>query len=194
MAALADGYLSEDSAEETSGYTPSPSPLPPSPPPPPPPSPAEVPVVPVPPPPPAVPVSTPLPPLVFPSLSSAPVIPPPPPTVVDRELYVHRSLLVGATRDQDMGGGGGGGGVTGRLAESRRIVDDLIDRVARPQGGGGSAPLGLMSSLVRLEMEAQRQVRQLASTSDGAVQQNEISPIIASLMGHVRKLIRSAGM
>ena len=186
MAALAGGYLPEDSAEETSGYTPSPSPLPPSPPPPPPPSPAEVPVVPVPPPPPAVPVSTPLPSLVFPSLSSAPVIPPPPPTVVDRELYVHRSLLVAATRDQDM--------VTGRLAESRRIVDDLIDRVARPQGGGGSAPLGLMSSLVRLEMEAQRQVRQLPSTSDGAVQQEEISPIIASLMGHVRELIRSAGM
>ena len=84
--------------------------------------------------------------------------------------------------------------LTGRLAESRRLVDDLISRVARPQGWGGSAPLGVMSSLERLEMDAQAQVRQLASTSDGAVHQGDIAPIIASLMGQVRDLVRSAGM
>ena len=187
MAALTEGYIPDDSAEDTSEYTPSPSssPLSPLPPPPPPPSPVAVPVLPVPPPPPSAPVSPPLPSPVFPSLSAS-VIPPPPPTVVDRELYVHRSLLVAATRDQDV--------LTGRLSESRRLVDDLISRVARPQGGGGSAPLGVMSSLVRLEMDAQAQVRQLASTSDGAVQQGDIAPIIASLMGQVRDLVRSVGL
>ena len=148
MAALTDGYIPDDSVEDTSGYTPSPSPssLSPLPPPPPPPSPVTVPVLPVPPPPPSAPVSTPLPSPVFPSLSTS-VILPPPPTVVDRELYVHRSLLVAATRDQDM--------LIGHLSESRRLVDDLIGRSSQTPGRGGSAPLGVMSSLVRLEMDAQ---------------------------------------
>ena len=187
MVALTEGYIPDDSVEDTSEYTPSPSssPLSPLPPPPPPPSPVAVLVVSVPLPPPSAPVSTPLPSPVFPSLSAS-VIPPPPPTVVDKELYVHRSLLVAAPRDQDV--------LTGRLAESRRLVDDLIGRVARPQGGGGFAPLGVMSSLVRLEMDAQAQVRQLGSTSHGAVQQGDIAPIIASLMGQVRNLVRSAGI
>ena len=114
------------------------------------------------------------------------MIPPPPPTVVDRELYVHRSLLVAATRDQDV--------LTGRLSESRRLVDDLISRLARPQGGGGSAPLGVISSLVRLEMDAHTQVRQLASTSEGRVPQSDITSIITSLMSRVRDLVRSTEM
>ena len=112
LAALAAGYISDDSADDTLEDTPSPFPSPPSPlPPPPPPSPVAVPVLSVPPPPPP-----------------APVFPPPPPPPVDREQFVHRSLLVAATRDQDIS--------TGRISELRRLVDDMIGRAARPQGGG----------------------------------------------------------
>ena len=176
LAALAAGYISDDSADDTPEDTPSPSPSPlsPLPPPPPPPSPVAVPVLSVPPPPPPAPVFPPPPASVF---------PPPPPSSVDREQYVHRSLLVAATRDQDV--------LTGRISELRRLVDDMIGRAARPQGGGGSAPLGMISGLVRLEMEAHTQVRQLASTSDGMIPQSDIAPIITSLMGRVRDLIRS---
>ena len=164
LAALAAGYVSDESADDTSEGTPSPSaspvsPLPPSPPspppppPPPPPSPVEVPVLSVPPPPPSAPVSPPPPAPVFPP-PPAPVLPPPiasvfslpPPSTVDRDQYVHRSLLVASTRDLDV--------LTGRVSKLRRLLDDMIGRVARPQGGGGSAPLGMISGLVRLEMEA----------------------------------------
>ena len=89
---------------------------------------------------------------------------------MDRDQYVHRSLLVAATRDQDV--------LTGRVSELRRLLDDMIGRAARPQGGGGSTPLGMIYGLVRVEMEAHTQVRQLASTSDGMVQQSDIAPII----------------
>ena len=92
LAALATGYISDDSADDTPEDTPSPSPSPvsPLPPPPPPPSPVAVPVLSVPPPPPPAPVFPPPPVSVF---------PPPPPSSVDREQYVHRSLLLAATRD-----------------------------------------------------------------------------------------------
>ena len=45
---------------------------------------------------------------------------------MDREQYVHRSLLVAATRDQDV--------LTGRISELRRLVDDMIGRAARSPG------------------------------------------------------------
>ena len=84
--------------------------------------------------------------------------------------------------------------LTGRVSELRRLLDDMIGRVARPQGGGGSAPLGMISGLVRLEMEAHTRVRQLASTSDGMIPQSDMAPIITSLMSQVREMVRSAAL
>ena len=166
LTTLTTGYISDDSANDTPEDTPSPSPTPPSPlPPPPPPSPVAVLVLSIPPPP-----------------SPVQVFPPPPPSVVG-EQFIHRSLLIAATRDQDIS--------TGRISELRRLVDDMIGRVVKPQGEGGYTPLGLISGLVRLEMEAHTQVRQLASTSDGMIPQSAVAPIITSLMGQVRDLVRS---
>ena len=137
LAALAAGYISDDSADDTSEGTPSPSPSPlsPLPPPPPPPSPVAVPVLSVPPPPPPAPVISTTPSTSI-STTPAPVFPPhlasvfslPPPSSVDREQYVHRSLLVAATRDQDV--------LTGRVSELRRLLDDMIGRVAQTPGRG----------------------------------------------------------
>ena len=102
---------------------------------------------------------------------------------MDGEQFVHRSLLIVATRDQDIS--------AGRISELRRLVDDLIGRVARPQGGGSYPPLGVIYGLVRLEMETHTQVHQLASTSDGMIPQSAVAPIMTSLMGRVRDLVRS---
>ena len=69
-------------------------------------------------------------------------------------------------------------------------MDELIGRVARPQGGGSSLPFGLIPSLVRLEADAHAQLRQLASTSDGMVPVEAVAPIITALMRHVRDVVR----
>ena len=69
-------------------------------------------------------------------------------------------------------------------------MDDLIGRVARPQGGGSSLPFGLVPSLVRLEADTHMQLRQLASTRDEMVPLRAVVPIIAALMDQVRDLAR----
>ena len=98
------------------------------------------------------------------------------------ELLVPASLLTVASRDNDT--------AAGHIGELRRLVDDLIGRVARPQGGGSSLPFGVISSLVRLEADAQAQLRQLASTSDGMVPVETVAPIITTLMRQVRDVGR----
>ena len=117
--------------------------------------------------------------LPLPSLPPSPVLPPPPPTDL-RELLVPISLLRAANRDNDIS--------TWRIEELRRLVDELIGRVARPHGGGNSLPFGLVPSLVRLEADAHTQLRQLASTSDGMVPLRAVAPIITALMDQVRDL------
>ena len=82
--------------------------------------------------------------LPLPSLPPSPALPPPPPVDLG-ELLVPASLLSAASRDNDI--------LTGRVEELRRLVDDLIGRVSRPQGGGSSLPFGLVPSLVRLEAD-----------------------------------------
>ena len=70
-------------------------------------------------------------------------------------------------------------------------MDDLIGRLARPQGGGGHLPVGMISGFVRLEMEAHTQLCHLSSTSDGMVPRSAVAPIITSLMSQVRDIVWS---
>ena len=98
--------------------------------------------------PPSVPVS-PL-SLPLPSLPPSPVLPPPPPVDLG-ELLVPASLLSAASRDNDI--------LTGRVEELKRLVDELIGRVVRPQGGGSSLPFGLVPILVRLEVDTHMHLR-----------------------------------
>ena len=86
------------------------------------------------------------------------------------EPLVPTSLLSTASRDNYI--------ATGRIAELRRLVDELIGRVSRPQGGGNSLPFGVIPSLVRLEADAHAQLRLLASTSDRMV------PLRAGITDH----------
>ena len=168
MSPLSEGALaaleSEYTFDDFSDDTPDDTPLPPPPPPPPPP-----------------PIS-----LLVPSLPPprppAPVPPPPPPPVVGEQL-VPISLLTAATRDYD--------GATGHISELRHLVDDLIGRLSRTQGGGGHLPVGVIYGLARLDMEAHTQLRQLASTSDRMVPRSAVTPIITSLMSQVRDIVKS---
>ena len=129
--------------------------------------------------PPSVPVS-PL-SLPLPSLPPSPVLPPPPPVDLG-ELLVPASLLSAASRDNDI--------AAGHIGELRWLVDDLIGRVARPQGGGSSLPFGVIPSLVRLEADVHAHLRQLASTSDWMVPVEAVAPIITALMRQVRDVVR----
>ena len=100
---------------------------------------------------PLLPLSIPVSPLSLPipSLPPSPVLPPPPPVNIG-ELLVPASLLSAASRDNDI--------LTGRVEELRRIVDELIGRVARPQGGGSSLPFGLVPGLVRIQADTHAQL------------------------------------
>ena len=122
--------------------------------------------------PPSVPVS----PLSLPlsSLPPLPVLPPPSPVNLG-ELLVPASLLSAASRDKDI--------LRGRVEELRRLVDELIGRVARPHGRGTSLPFGFVTSMVRLEADTHMQLRQLASTSDGMVPLRAVAPIVHCING-----------
>ena len=119
--------------------------------------------------------------LPIPSLPPSPVLPPLPPVDLG-ELLVPASLLTASSMDNAR--------LTGRNEELRRLVDELIERVARPQGGGSSLPFGLVPGLVRIEADAHAQLRQLASTSDGMVPLRAVVPIVTALMDQVRDLAR----
>ena len=74
--------------------------------------------------------------------------------------------------------------------ELRRLVDELIERVTRPQGGGSSLPFVSVPSLIKMEADTYAQLCQLASTSDGMVPLGAVVPIVTALMDHVRDLAR----
>ena len=119
--------------------------------------------------------------LPLPSLPPSAVLPPPPPVDVG-ELLVPASLLSATSRDNDI--------ATGRIDELRRLVGELIGRVARPQGRGSSLPFGVIPNLVRLEADSHAQLCQLASTNDGMVPAGAVSLIITALMRQVRDVVR----
>ena len=132
---------------------------------------------------PLLPPSMPVSPLSFPipSLPPSPALPPPPPMDLG-ELLVPASLLTASSMDNAR--------LTGRNEELRRLVDELIERVARPRGGGSSIPYGSDPSLIRMEADTYAQLRQLASTSDGMVPLGTVVLIFTALMEQVRDLSR----
>ena len=119
--------------------------------------------------------------LPLPSLPPSPVLPPPPPVDL-KELLVPASLLSAACRDNDID--------VGRIGDLRRLVDDLIGRVARPQGGESSLSFVVIPSLVRVEADAYVQLLMLYLTSEGMVPVETVAPIITTLMRHVKDVVR----